>query len=203
MKKSLIILLLITGLPSLYAAQQNQAGFYGLLAFGRGYNNFSGDDFTASPTYANERWTWAGRLAAGYNIDKYIGLEVGGRYFKQRKFGGIANTNYNGFADLQAYSAQTVIRWPFGDGYNVFVKFGPAYVMADLSSNASATAAAANGIKTHTIRQWEPMYSVGASMTLDDFPGVSAMFEYSATKEDKDNNLPKAELYAFGLIFHF
>lgn len=203
MKKLLIILLLVIFLPSLNAAQQNQAGFYGLLAVGRGYNNFSGDDFTPAPTYANERWTWAGRMAVGYNIDKYIGLEIGGRYFQQRKFSNINNSSYNGFADMQAYSAQTVIRYPFGDGYNVFVKFGPAYVMANLSSNASATQAVLNGINTRNIKQWEPLYSLGASMTLDDFPGVSAMFEYSAIKEDKDNDLPKAELYAFGLSFSF
>lgn len=203
MKKLLIILFILSSLPSLATAKENQAGFYGLLALGRGYNHFSADNFTTSPSYSNNNWVWAGRLAVGYNIDQYIGLEIGGRYFQQRKFNDIANSNYNGFADLQAYSVQTVIRWPFGNGYNVFVKFGPAYVTADLTSNASAAEAVTSGIKTDTIKQWEPMYSLGASMTLDDFPGVSALFEYSATKQDSEHQLPKAELYALGLIFQF
>lgn len=203
MKKWLALIFWAVAITTVYADEGTQHGAYGLLAVGRGYNNFSADNFTASPSFSNERWVLAGRVAAGYNIDKYIGVELGGRYFNRRKFLNIANTSYTGYVNEQAYTAQTVIRWPFADGYNVFVKFGPALVFADLTSSATDAQENANTIKTPEIKEWEPVYSLGASMTLNDFPGVSLMIEYSAIKEDKDRLLPKSELYVFGFMFHF
>jgi hypothetical protein len=199
----LSIAVLFLAMTQLAATEEYQHGAYGLLAVGRGYNNFSAANFTANPTYSDNSWAWAGRLAMGYNIDKYIGIEVGGRYFRQRKFSGIANSPYDGFADLQDYTAHTVIRWPFSEGYNLFVKFGPAFVIAEQSSSASTAQATTSGNKTTSSKEWEPMYSLGASMRLDDFPGAELMVEYSMINADKDNYLPKSELYAVGFVFHF
>lgn len=198
-KYLLIILTLLCVAFSAQADDQSGHGFYGLLGLGRGYNHFSANNFTDAQTYDGNKWNFAGRLALGFNIDHYIGIELGGRYGKERKFSNIQDSGTNGTIDQHAYTAQTVIRWPFADGFNLLAKFGPAYIETDKKIDSNS----AQGIHGGSIRHWQPMYSLGATMDLDGFPGLSLLAEYSSIVGDHEKQLPDSDLYIVGFVFHF
>lgn len=203
MKNIIVLLLLLSGTQSLLADTQYQHGLYALFAVGRGYNNFSASNFSYSPALHNDQWTLAGRVALGFNIDKYMGLEFGGRYFRERKFSNLQQSGYNGTVNEHAYTLQTVIRWPFATGFSLLAKFGPAYVVANRQVKSSSTPISQQGLSVGVTRGWQPMYSLGLSMTLDDYPGLSLLAEYSSIAKDPDKSLPESQLYNLGIIFHF
>ncbi len=203
MKKIIALFVLLTCLQQSSASDDYQHGLYAVLAIGRGYNNFSANNFSSNPTYNDNAWTLAGRAALGFNIDQYIGVEVGGHYFRERKFSNVASSGYDGFINEHAYTAQTVIRWPFASGFNLLAKFGPAYVIANRQLKATSAPVSQQGLVAGMIKTWEPMYSLGLSMVLKNYPGLSLLAEYSAIAKDSDKQLPSSELYSLGIIFHF
>lgn len=199
----IILLLLMLSLSFITHAVYQDRGFYGLIGIGRGYTHFNNTSFSPSPEYHSNDWVYAGRVALGFNIDNYIGIEAGSRFFNPRKIANVANIALNGTVKQQAYTLQTVINWPLTRSLDVFAKFGPAYVSIKRNIEASSGQIAAAGLQTDRIKQWEPVYGVGLALRLTAGAGPSLFAEYSTIQEDKDKKLPKSELYMLGAIFKF
>ena len=190
----LLATLLFLAAKSFAFVSQYPHGLYGAVSFGRGYNHFSKSDFDSSLS-GEDNSVWAGRIALGFNIDQYFGIETGYQLFQQRKFNNLKNGG-SGTVNEYAIDIQTVLRWPLFKGVNLFAKIGPAYV--DAKQNADAGAGASRHIKT-----WRPRYALGVAASLPSFPGISVTAAYSRIVKNSDKNLPNADLYAIGLIFHF
>jgi hypothetical protein len=200
MRYLMVIILLLMSQASL-AVQTYDHGFYGSLTVGRGYNHFSRDLISNKDTGGEGDWIFSGRLALGFNIDQYIGVELGDRYFMQREFKNLQAQDIAGKVDETAYDLQTIIRWPFMKGYNLIAKFGPAFVDARQSISGENSDTILPGNKH--IQSWLPTYGFGLSVDLDDYPGVSFVLDYSTIIADNDKQLPASQIYTAGLIFHF
>lgn len=188
-----MVLLFLTAKGFAFVSQYPH-GAYGAISFGRGYNHLSKNNFDSNLN-GEDNSVWAGRIALGFDIDRYFGIEAGYQLFQQRKFNNL-NNGGSGTVDEYAIDLQTVLKWPLFKGVNLFAKIGPAYVNA--KQNADAGAGTSRHIKT-----WRPRYALGIAANLPSFPGVSLIATYSRIVKDSDKHLPNADLYALGLIFHF
>jgi hypothetical protein len=199
MRLSLYFLLLVSVTSNLAAESSLQShGFYGEIGLGRGYNNVSPTLFSVQPSYLDGSWVAVLRTAVGFDIDSTIGIEVGNRLFKQAKKNNLQGSGRTGRVDETAYSVQTVIRYPLSNSTSIMAKFGPAYVQFNQSVDGAAT-----NLISRNVKRWQPAYGLAIATTLEDYPGVSAMFEYSEITGDSDHQLPKSEMYILGLMFHF
>ena len=180
---------------SLVSAVEYPHGPYAAISVGRGYTNFSKNNFSSNLHGAGSDAVWGGRLSMGFNIDRYFGIEAGYQRFQQRKFGGL-NNNGNGKVDEQAFDIQTVLRMPLWRSLDVFAKLGPAYVDANQQADAGT------GTSRH-IKTWRPRYAVGVEASFPNYPGLSFTASYSRITKKNDKHLPNAELYAVGVMFHF
>jgi opacity protein-like surface antigen len=198
----IISLVFLFSFSTIFSAPSYPHGVYGFLEIGRGYNNFQASDYNATAKGGQVNWVPAGRIGMGYNIDQYIGIEMGYQTFQNQVFKDLNGTGWNGVVSENSFDLLTVVRYPLGGGFYLLGKIGSAYVNAKQGLVNPDNGKPAPSSARH-LYVWRPEYAAGMSMTLSDFPSVSFLATYSRIIGDEGKHFPTSELYSLGFIFHF
>lgn len=119
------------------------SGFYvsGQMGWGDQYlkndSELIEDDAFLFRSHASTQGGVAGRIAAGYNINPYLGLEVGGAKWTGGDYRVevssltsvplIGDTDHRVDTDVFTVDALATVSYPFSNGFRVFAKGGVAY----------------------------------------------------------------------------
>lgn len=202
-KKIILILLVLCCLNTVWADDADMRGIYVSLAAGRGYPNYTAQNFFDTTLHHNADWVFNLRGALGFSIDNYFGVEAGYQHFMPQTFSDLHNTKWNGAVNESAIDILTVLRVPLFSSLYAFGKLGPTLLTVDRVLSAGGGNQATKPPIFGEIDAWEPCYAVGIESAIDKDSSLSGALQYMIIPADRDKNIPDTETYTVALIFHF
>lgn len=157
---------------------------------------------------SQERKGFGGRLFAGYNFNKYIGLESAYAVYANATIKASVQDLGVSISDTYSLSALSLVGkgyLPFGEsGFNVYVLGGMAEVMGKERIKASGLGDSMSG--SQTTYKLRPTYGVGVSYDFTDH--VTANLEASRIQgkgdmETSSKAIPNADMISFNLSYNF
>ena len=143
----------------------------------------------------------AGRVYGGYNLNKFLGVELGVAKYAEYKY----NVSTGGSLKGNAYAADLlgVGTLPLGGNFNLFAKGGMAYVEEKEKAHGTTGVTFGNGKTSDTDHFWRPELVLGASYDLSDSLSLNLSYSRIFGKEDTSKYLPSLGLWGLGVQYDF
>lgn len=155
-------------------------------------------------TYSHSLGGFGGRVFAGYNFNRYFGVEAGFAQYAQSKYT-ISSPVNNAHGTLKyTMNALDVVGkayLPISEtGFNLYALGGAARVNSEQKFTLSASGFKGNVSQTtHKIR---PVYGVGASYDVSAHVTTNLEFSHIQGTGSK-SNVPSANMVTLGLAYNF
>lgn len=194
MKKQ-ILLACVLGAVTLPAMADN---FYVFGDVGQGKMEIDGDD-----DYTLSKTSTSFSLGAGYNINKFVAVEVAYRDLGEVKdrgvyFDGVDDYTYSSKLSATALQASVVGKLPISDDFNVFGRLGLASLDADYRGTASYADGNNPAPDTSSESKTRALVGVGASYALT--PQLALRAEYNQYAKWDDTKLSALTV---GAVYNF
>jgi opacity protein-like surface antigen len=157
---------------------------------------------------SEERKGFGGRLFAGYNFNKYIGLETAYAIYANATIKASAQDLGVSISDTYSLSALSLVGkgyLPFGEsGFNVYVLGGMAEVMGKERFKASGLGASISD--SQTTYKLRPTYGAGVSYDFTDHVTTNLEVSRIQGKGDMKTNtsaIPNADMVSLNLSYNF
>lgn len=196
--------------PGIYVGLQGGYADSGLSAwqdYGQDYYAYDGQKFVSigSAKYDISNDTgFAGRVFAGYDINKYFAVEAGYFYmFPKATVAGVQTvlgvTNKSDLFDVRTQAIDLVakIKAPIMDNFGLYAKAGPGYLMQSYSTLGTKN--------KDNVNQFNLVYGFGAYYTINNVAFDLSYTRYNSgrTKLASDNWQPSVDFYALGVSYKF
>lgn len=192
--KTLSVIALAAGALGLCSSAYASNGFY--VGGQAGYGN-AGYDTTG--TSSTDEGGFAGRAYAGFQFNRYFGLESGYTWFSDNTYKFLGDT-LKVTTKTDQWDILAKAGMPFGcTGFRGDIKAGAAYVMTDADTDFLGSEVASD-----SDNKWEP--AAGASISYNFNKNFAADISYLhafGSSDDNNFNKPDTDLATLGVSYLF